>query len=166
MSLVPFDSLPDDARLWVFAATRASDDSGAALLSDSMASFIEEWTAHRRDLVAGFEWRDERFLLVGVDESAAGASGCSIDALTGHLRRLGAGLDLDLLDFAPVWFRDTAGFIRTVSRAEFTELASRGEVSASTTVFDLTVSRVGEARNGHLERAAGTTWHRNLLTTD
>ena len=92
MSLIPFDTLPDDSRLWCFGASRAPDASRTELLLDSMRAFVSEWTAHRSDLQAGFDWLHGRFLLIGVDESGAGASGCSIDALTGHLKRLGAVL--------------------------------------------------------------------------
>jgi len=166
MSLIPFDTLPDDARLWCFGASRAPDAPTTELLFDSMRAFVAEWTAHRRDLHAGFDWLHGRFLLIGVDESRAGASGCSIDALTGHLRRLGAKLDLDLLDSMPVWVRDTAGDIRMVSRAQFSDLAARGDVSADSPVFDLTLTRLGDARAGGLETPAGTTWQRSLLTSD
>jgi len=166
MSLIPFDTLPDDARLWCIGASRAPDAPTTELLFDSMRAFVAEWTAHRRDLHAGFDWLHGRFLLIGVDESRAGASGCSIDALTGHLRRLGAELDLDLLDSMPVWFRDTAGDIRMVSRAQFSDLAARGDVSADSPVFDLTLTRLGDARAGGLETPAGTAWQRSLLNSD
>lgn len=166
MSLIPFDTLPDDARLWCFGASRAPDASATEFLVDSMRTFVAEWTAHRRDLQAGFDWLHGRFLLIAVDESRAGASGCSIDALTGHLRRLGAELDLDLLDSMPVWYRAPAGDIRMVARAEFSDLAARGEVSADTPVFDLTLTRLGDARYGGLETAAGSAWQRSLLALD
>ena len=166
MSLIPFDTLPDDSRLWCFGASRAPDASRTELLLDSMRAFVSEWTAHRRDLQAGFDWLHGRFLLIGVDESGAGASGCSIDALTGYLRRLGAALDLDLLDSMPVWFRDPVGDIRMVSRADFRDLAAQKEVSADTPVFDLTLTRLGDARAGGLETAAGSAWQRRLLTSD
>jgi len=165
MSLISFDALPDDARLWCFGASRAPDAPRTGHLFDSMQAFVSEWTAHRRDLQAGFDWLHERFLLIGVDESRAGASGCSIDALTGHLRSLGAELDLDLLDSMPVWFRDPSGHVRMVSRAEFTDLALRGEVSANTPVFDLTLTRLGDLRACGLETAAGSAWHRGLLAS-
>lgn len=164
MSLVPFDSLPDEARLWVFAASREPDATDTRLLLDSMRRFVGEWTAHRQDLAAGIDWREGRFLLIAVDESVAGASGCSIDALTGHLRRLGAELNLDLLDSAAVWLRDSARNIRALSRAEFSDMAARGEVTGSTMVFDLTLARLGDVRRGLLERTAGSAWHSSLLT--
>ena len=165
MSLIPLNTLPDDSRLWCFGASRALDASRTERLFDSMRAFVSEWTAHRRDLQAGFDWLHGRFL-IGVDESRAGASGCSIDALTGHLRNLGAELNLDLLDSMPVWFRDPAGDIRMVSRADFSDLAAQGEVSAHTPVFDLTLTRLGDVRAGGLETATGCAWHRSLLTSD
>lgn len=164
MSFIPFDTLPDDARLWCFGASRALEAPQEARLVDSMEAFVSDWTAHRRDLQAGFEWLNGQFLVIGVDESDAGASGCSIDALSGHLRQLGRELELDLLDSMPVWYRDPTGQVRAVSRGEFTDMARRGEVSANTPVFDLTLTRLGDLRAGGLEGAAGRTWHRVLLT--
>jgi hypothetical protein len=163
MSLVSFDALPDDARLWCFGASQALEAAETQRLRDSMESFVGRWTAHRRDLQAGFTWVHDRFLLVGVDESQAGASGCSIDALTRHLRDLGAELGLDLLDSMSVWFRGADAGIRAVSRSEFTRLGHTGEVSTSTPVFDLTLARLGEVRAGRLETPAGSAWHRTLL---
>lgn len=164
MSLISFDALPDDARLWCFGSSRPTDAEETAHLVRSMQRFMAEWTAHRRDLQAGFDWLDDRFLLIGVDESSAGASGCSIDALSGHLRDLGTELGLDLLDSMPVWFRDASGQVRSISRPHFADLASKGDVSASTLVFDLTLTRLGDLRAGRFETSADSAWHRDLLT--
>ncbi len=164
MSLVSFESLPDQARLWCFGASQRLDDHQTQRLQDSMADFVSEWTAHRRDLRAGFTLLHGHFLLVAVDESAAGASGCSIDALMGRLRSLGTALDLDFLDSMPVWYRDPSGRIGTTSRAGFTDLGRSRKVSASTPVFDLTLTKLADLRAGRLEATAGDTWHRGLLT--
>jgi len=164
MSLVSFESLPDQARLWCFGTARRLDNRQMERLRDSMADFVSRWTAHRSDLRAGFTLLHGHFLLVAVDESAAGASGCSIDALMGRLRSLGTALDVDFLDSMPVWFRNPSGRIGTVSRAGFTDLGRSGDVSASTRVFDLTLTKMADLRAGRLEAAAGDTWHRGLLT--
>ncbi|MEE8571776.1 MAG: hypothetical protein V3T20_00800 [Gemmatimonadota bacterium] len=166
MSMVSLDTLPDDARLWCFGASRRPDAAQTAHLLDSMQSFIDSWTAHRRDLHAGFDWTHQRFLLIAVDESRAGASGCSLDALMGHLRTLGSELDLDLIDSMPVWYRDASGPLRMCSRVEFGELGRRGEVTGRTRVFDLTLTRLGDVRAGKLEVVAGESWHGSLLTGD
>ena len=114
----------------------------------------------RREFVGVKDLRED---LERLDESRAGASGCSIDALTGHLRSLGSELEMELLDSMPVWFRDSSGDIRLVSRSAFGDLAREGEVSVRTPVFDLTLSRLGDLRSGGLETPAGSAWHRGLL---
>jgi hypothetical protein len=163
MSLVSFDSLPDESRLWCFAASRSPDAAATAHLLDRVSLFLEDWTAHRQALNAAFDWRYQRFLLVAVDERAAGASGCSIDSLVARLRELEAELNLTLLDAAPVWYRDSAGHVRTALRADFRRLARDGVVGPGTTVFDLAVARLGELRGGRWELPAADSWHARLL---
>jgi len=163
MSLIRFTELPDTARLWIFGSARAPDPDETAHLVAGASEFLEEWAAHGASLRAGLDWRHRRFLLVAADESAAEASGCSIDALVGRISELEAELDLGLTDSAPVWYRDPGGGIRRVSRAEFRSLAGAGRVGPETPVFDLTLERVGELRSRGLERPAGESWHAALL---
>lgn len=165
MSLAAFDTLPDEARMWCFAADRAPEPAETARLLDAMTDFLEGWTAHGADLSVGLDWRYDRFLLVAVDERAAGASGCSIDALTRRLGELEAELGLRLRDASPVWYRDPedGDRVKCASRAEFREIAGRGRADGSTTVFDLTVERVGELRRGSWELPARDAWHATLL---
>ena len=163
MSLVETGALPGDARVWCFAASSRPTDEAVARLRESMAEFLSEWTAHRAQLRAGFDWLHDRFLVVAVDESRVGASGCSIDALTGQIRRLEEVTGVTLLDSAPVWYRDDAGEVRQVGRAGFRELAERGEIGPATRVFDLTVSTLEEVRTGGWEVEAGRSWHAALL---
>ncbi len=163
MSLVPFDSLPDDARVWCFAAEPAPDSRQVARLVDAMETFVGDWTAHRKDLMAGVAWRSHRVLVVGLDESRTGASGCSIDALMNRLAELESEIDIRLTDASSVWFRDRDGRIRSVSRDGFRRLAGAGSVGTDTPVFDLTVPDVGRIRAGELERPASESWHARLL---
>jgi len=96
MSLAPLDTLPEDSRLWCFGASRALEDGALQSVVDSMSWFIEEWTAHRRDLRAGFDVLLGRFMVVAVDESVTGASGCSLDALMRQLRKHAGVQDTDV----------------------------------------------------------------------
>jgi hypothetical protein len=163
MSQVSFDDLPDDARVWCFAAQPDPGPRGTALLLDSMQRFVDRWTAHRQELIAGVTWLHHRFLVVGLDESRAGASGCSIDALMGQLAELERQVGVRLTDAAPVWFRGTDGRIEMATREEFRELAESGAVGPDTPVFDLTAPTLGSIRSGEFERPASTSWHARLL---
>jgi hypothetical protein len=158
MATVNFDSLPSDARLWVFAADRPLDADERRRLLALVDAFLDQWKAHGTPLAAARDWRYDRFLLIGVDESAAGASGCSIDAMVHQLAGLERSLGVQLLDHGPVLFRRDDR-IERLPRPAFGDLARRGDVSSETVVFNNTVTRVADVREGRWETRASDSWH-------
>ena len=162
MPTVPFDQLPDDARVWVFASDRPVTGDAAAQLLDTVDGFLARWSAHGQPLTAARDWTNDRFLAVAVDQRDAHASGCSIDGLFRSLQQLGAQIGANLVGGGRVHFRDRAGEIRTVPRHEFSEHAARGEVTPETMVFDPTVATAGDWRQ-RFERPARESWHAGLM---
>lgn len=154
----PFADLPDHARLWVFAAARPLEPAERDDLLRRVEAFQAGWAAHGTPLTSGRDLRYARFLLVAVDERAAGVSGCSIDALTSTLRTWEREHGVALLDNAPVLYRD-GDTIRRLSRPAFQALADDGTVTPETVVFDNTVQDVGAVRAGHWETPARAAWH-------
>ena len=154
----PFAALPDSARLWVFAASRPLVAEERDALLAAVDAFLDQWNAHRVPLDCARELRHDQFLLVGVDEQAAGVSGCSVDSLVRTMKALGQQLGVDLVDRASVFFRD-GGQVQRVSRDDFAGAAARGAVTPDTTVFDNTVPTVGALRAGAWEAPAASTWH-------
>lgn len=108
------------------------------------------------------DWRDNRFLTIAVDQTKAGASGCSIDGLFRILKGLESELGTELITSALVFYRDRQGAVRAVTREEFEALAARGEVDASTEVFDTSVISLGEWRARFASRARDS-WHAAFL---
>lgn len=158
MPVVPFDQLPGESRLWIFAAERPLSSSEADSLLAVVDQFLSHWKAHGVPLTVARDWRYDRFLLVGVDEGSAGASGCSIDAMVRQLEQLESALGVSLLDHGPVLFR-RGNAIERLPRPAFAELARQGAVSSQTIVFDNTLTRVGEVREGKWETPARASWH-------
>ena len=158
MPRIPFDELPPDARVWVFPASRRlTEDEQRRVLAEADA-FIDQWTAHGVPLSAAREVRHGQFVCVGVNERAAGVSGCSVDALVRRMGQLQPVLGVDLTDNAPVLFRNGAQ-IERVSRERFAELAAAGDVGLDTVVFDNTIQNVGDIRDGRWEVRAADAWH-------
>jgi hypothetical protein len=155
---IPFEELPPDARLWIFPASRPlSGEERRRVLAEADA-FIDQWTAHGVPLTAGRDIRHGQFVLVGVDERAAGVSGCSIDALVRRMGQLQGALGVELIENGPVLYRHEDKIVR-VPRERFAELASKGEVSLDTVVFDNTVAEVGAIAGGRWEVRAADAWH-------
>lgn len=162
MPQVAFDALPDDARLWVFAAAESLDDAARADLLGRVDAFLEGWNAHGHPLTAGRRWLEDRFLLVAVDEATAPPSGCSIDALHRILKSFEDERGVGLTDHAHVVYRDTAGTVARASRPDFARMARDGVVDLDTVVFDTTVTRKSAVDDG-FEGPAGATWHRRAF---
>jgi hypothetical protein len=121
-------------------------------------AFIHQWMAHGVPLTAGRDLRHNQFVLVGVDERAAGVSGCSIDALVRRMQQLETVLGLELINNGPVLYREGDAVVR-VSRDRFAELAASGTVGPDTRVFDNTLTRVGDLIAGKWEVKAADAWH-------
>ena len=153
-----FDELPPDARVWIFGAERPLVDTERARVLDEVDAFIGQWAAHDVPLTTARDLRYDQFIFVAVDERAAGASGCSIDALVRRMKGLQAELGVELVNQAPVLYRDGADIAR-VSRERFADLVESGSISQETVVFDNTVTTVGAVRDGRWELPAANSWH-------
>ncbi len=162
MPLVDLDTLPDDARTWVFGATPALDGSAAERLLADVDAHLVDWKAHGEPLTVARTLVEGRFLVVAVDQRTAGASGCSIDGLFRALQRAESGYGVSLVAGGRVFWRDTNGVVQGGGRDVFREDAARGAVTRDSLVFDTTVNTLGALRR-EFERPAARSWHAQLL---
>lgn len=158
MPRIDFAELPNHGRLWVFPVSRPLAEEEADRCLEVVDTFLDGWAAHGSPLLSARRMIDGRFLVVGVDVDAEAPSGCSIDALVRQLRALGGEMGVTLIDHASVWYRDEE-VIRSVSRPAFKALAEQGRVDLDTSVFDTSLTKVSELREGALERPARESWH-------
>jgi hypothetical protein len=160
---IPFDQLPSQARLWVFAADRNLSEAEAMQLLAETSAFLERWTAHNVALTAACKLAYDRFLMIAVDEATAGASGCSIDELYRRVRMLGETFGVNFMNNLSVYYRDAAGKITATTRGEFSDLAASGKISEDTTVFDNSITSIEALRSGKWELPAKDSWHKELM---
>jgi hypothetical protein len=162
MPLVKIEEMPDDARTWVFGSDRTLDTRASNTLLKEVDLFLPHWKAHGAPLTVGKDLKYGRFLTVAVDQSTAGASGCSIDGLFRALKAVEAALGASLVTSGLIYFRDKKGAIQSVDREQFTALGRQGKIGRETPVFDPTVTTLGEWR-ARFELKAGESWHAKLL---
>ncbi len=162
MPVVPFETLPDKSRLWVFGVERSLADAEQESFLSAVDLFLETWAAHGVPLTCGRDWRWGRFLLVAVDDASLPPSGCSIDAMVGVLKDQERRLGTRVLDNTPVWFVED-GEVRRISRSDFSRLAEEGAVGPDTVVFDNTVTSLKDARSGRWEGPARASWHQRVF---
>lgn len=162
MPVLHFDSLPADARVWVFASDRPLQGVDAALLLREVDAWLDQWKAHGAPLRSARDWRDDRFLAIGVDPTAEQASGCSIDALFRRLQDLERQLDTSLVAGGRIFYRGADGETRVAKRSDVSRLAETGELDTTTPTFDTSLTDARSWRDA-FERPAGETWIASLL---
>ena len=164
MAAISFQDLPGDARVWVFAASDALVADKADALLGAADEYLGDWKAHGLPLTCARDWREDRFLAIGVDQRDAHASGCSIDGLFRVLQRLESSLGTSLVGGGRVFYRDADGRITCVSRAEFAARAAAGSVADNARVFDTSVTTASAYRD-RFEQPAAASWHAALFPT-
>lgn len=156
MPIVPFDALPDDARTWVFGSDVAVVGAAADTLLASVDDFLAGWHAHGTPLHCAREWRDDRFLAVGVDVSQEMASGCSIDGLFRTLQRMDREIGARLVGAGRVFYRAANGAVAQAPRTTLGQLIADHEIGAETAVFDLSLTTARAWRDAFEKRAASS----------
>lgn len=158
-----FPDFPDDARLWLFATDRDLADSHRGSVHEAMKTFALNWRSHGRPVVADAALIEGRVLavvaLLAEGEVNAGVSGCGIDSLQNAVDAVAKALDFEWASGLDVVYRDSTGAVQSVSRPSFRGLAQDGSVSATTPVFDLTLTTLGALRQDGVERPAHSSWH-------
>src|SRR5258706_4634580 len=162
MPLVQIERMLDNARTWLFSSDKAIKAPASDTLLREVESFLSQWHADGSRLTVGGDWKYGRFLTVAVDQSTAGASGCSIDGLFRILKGLEPKLGASLVTSGLIFYRDENGAIQSVDRDQFTALGTKGKIAPGTRVFDPTVTTLGEWK-ARFELNAEDSWHAKLL---
>lgn len=155
--IADFEQLPDEARIWIYQADRPFTEDETARLRTSLEEFLTQWTAHGADLKAGYLLPYNRFIVIGLDQSINGASGCSIDSSVRFIQQLETEFGVTLLDRMNVTFRQ-GEYISYKPLADFRKMAKARSVSAATIVFNNLVTNKYEFEHDW-EVPASESWH-------
>ena len=149
---VPFAELSDTSRVWVYAADRPLSPGEQSTIQQQAQSFAESWTAHQQNLKASFAILHNLFLVLAVDESHHGASGCSIDKSVAFMKQLQQQLGIDFFNRMQIELAQN-GEPRIVSRQEALQLAAQPDIF----FFDKTITNIHELHTRFV-KTVDTAW--------
>lgn len=90
--------LPDHSKVWLYQADRALTSTEKEWLQEVLTKFVAEWAAHGTKLAAAGEVVGDYHVVLAVDETAYGASGCSIDTSVRFIKGLGDELGINFFN--------------------------------------------------------------------
>ncbi len=159
--VIEFKDLPSSARVWIYQANRGFNDEELKQISEKIKEFLERWTVHGKALKAGFEIRYKRFIVIGLDQSQANASGCSIDASVHFIQTLEKDYNVDLLDKMNVSFKN-GEYVAYKPLLDFKKMVKQKAVSPQTIVFNNLVN-TKEEYTDFWEVPMTESWHSRFL---
>lgn len=159
--LVPFENLPDSARVWVYQANRSFTQDELEEIKARLDEFLTQWTAHGAQLNAGYDIKYKRFITIGLDQEVNLASGCSIDTQVNFIQQLEKDYNVDLLDKMNVSYKQ-GEFVAHKTLTDFRKMAKNKAVSPNTIVFNNLVNNKAEYLNDW-EVPASESWHNRFL---
>ena len=101
---VPFDSLEDSARVWIYQAGRKLTEPEINTISETLSTFTHQWVAHGNPLKTSFKIFHDQFIVLAADEDFEQASGCSIDGAVRTIQQIDNTFKLNLFDRTQVAF--------------------------------------------------------------
>jgi hypothetical protein len=154
-----FDTLSDQARLWIYAFPETLDEDQIRLVRKHLNAFIGNWKSHGKAIRGEYELLYDQFILIATDDDP---SGCSIDSSARMFRELKERHGLDALTSHLIFYRDEYR-IRSVEREAFQQLVEEGVIGDHTVVFNTMLTSIGGLRNGEWELSFQSSWHRKAF---
>lgn len=128
-------TLAPTSRVWIYQANPAFAKKDIPQLQQLLNDFAQQWVSHSQQLRAQAELRHGRFIILMVDESQAGASGCSIDNSVRFMQQLEQQFNVQLFDRLTFAYQKNQE-VKTADREQFSQLYAAGEINGDTLVFD------------------------------
>jgi len=149
------------SRVWIYQADKKLTDQEALLIQQELDKFATGWTAHNNQLKAKGEVRYNRFLILIVDESQAGASGCSIDKSVHFMKQIEQHFNINLFDRFNLAYRDGEEIL-SLPRHAFEDMLKQGKINTETIVYNNMVQNLTELES-KWEVPFKNSWHIQLF---
>ena len=158
---VPFDSLDDSARVWIYQAARKLTEPEKSTISETLSAFTHQWVAHGNPLRTSFKIFHDQFIVLAADENFEQASGCSIDGAVRTIQQIDNTFKLNLFDRTKVAFLNDS--ITVINQNDLLKSLESGVWKNNTPTFNNVLVSKGDLATKWVV-PAGETWLKRYLT--
>ena len=153
--------MPANSRVWVYQSNRAFASNEVEKINEQLSLFIDKWVSHNQALKAYGALYHNQFVVLMVDESQAGASGCSIDSSVHFIKSLGAHFQVDFFDRMNFAFLEDKD-VKTAERETFSNLYKNQKINDNTLVFNNLVKDKSEFESSWIVPLKDS-WHTRMV---
>ncbi len=160
---VSFDTLPNDARVWVYQANRTLTPQEQIDMITFLSNFLENWTAHQQILKASVKILNNFLVIIALDESYQAASGCSIDKQVHCIKQIEEKWGISLLDHSQIAYV-SENTIQLVNFKEVKSAIGENKITPQTLIVNKNIATIGDLQSS-LFLPAQETWLKNYFQT-
>ncbi len=159
--MTSFEALPAHSRVWIYQSDRAFTADEINEINANVENFVDQWVSHNNKLAAFGKVFYDRFIVLMVDESKAGASGCSIDSSVRFIQSIESRYGVNLFDRLIFSFKQDDKVV-SVPHNSFSQLFEEGKINENTLVFDNLVNIKDDFENLWL-KPLKESWHQRMV---
>ncbi|ARS38599.1 ABC transporter ATPase [Sphingobacteriaceae bacterium GW460-11-11-14-LB5] len=154
-------SFSPQSRVWIYQSDRKFTSTEENEILNKLAAFTNQWKAHGNELLAKAEIRYGFFIILTVDESQAGVTGCSIDSSVRLIKEIEQEYHVDLFNRFNIAYK-VNGEVVVNSKEDFETLVNIKQVTPETIVFNNMVQNLAELDN-KWEVPFQNSWHSTVF---
>lgn len=153
-----------DSRVWVYVCNRPLTETEANTVQQELHVFCQQWTAHNQALLATAEVFEKQFVFLMVDETRAGASGCSIDKSVHFLEQLGDTMNVDFFERMRFAWLGADNQLQFANQQELAHAVKNQQITEDTLMANTLVQSKRDLAEKWLQ-PFNKSWHRRIAGT-
>ncbi|WP_412467756.1 ABC transporter ATPase [Pedobacter sp. KLB.chiD] len=154
-------SFSPQSRVWIYQSDRKFTSAEETEILNKLTAFTSQWKAHGHELLAKAEIRYGFFIILTVDESQAGVTGCSIDSSVRLFKEIEQEYHVDLFNRFNIAYK-VNGEVVVNNKEDFETLVNIKQVTPETIVFNNMVQNLAELET-KWEVPFQNSWHSTVF---
>lgn len=154
-------SFSPQSRVWIYQSDRKFTSTEENEILNKLAAFTNQWKAHGNELLAKAEIRYGFFIIITVDESRAGVTGCSIDSSVRLIKEIEQEYHVDLFNRFNMAYK-VNGEVVVNNKEDFETLVNIKQITPETIVFNNMVQNLAELET-KWEVPFQNSWHSTVF---
>jgi hypothetical protein len=129
------EKMSKNSRVWIYQSDRQLNTNEVETIKSKGDVFIKNWTSHEKQMNATIEVQKNVFIIVALDESSAGASGCGIDKLVKFIQNIGSELNIDFFNRLKIAYLNDENKVDYFNASNMDVLIEKGVLHSETIIF-------------------------------
>lgn len=154
-------SFSPQSRVWIYQSDRKFTSVEENQILNKLAAFTNQWKAHGNELLAKAEIRYRFFIILTVDETQAGVTGCSIDSSVRLIKEIENEYHVDLFNRFNIAYR-VDDEVKVQGKEDFETLVNIKQVTPETIVFNNMVQTLADL-DAKWEVPFKNSWHSSVF---